>query len=55
MFFDKHLKQKISTLQKKILRFQQVKDSLDTDMLVLTLNESGTVTWQNANSAKELG
>lgn len=55
MFFNKHLKQKISTLQKKILRFQQVKDSLDTDMLVVTLNESGNITWQNANSAKELG
>jgi|GEM_PF-5375628 len=55
MFFSKKSEEKIAQLEKKLFRMDQVTDSLNKEMLVMTLNEAGVITAQNSNSADELG
>jgi len=55
MFFNKSLKQKIERLESKLFKLDQVKASLDREMLVMTIDESGAITGQNGNSESELG
>ena len=55
MFFSKKDNEKIAQLEKKLLRMEQIANSLNNEMLVMTLNEAGVITGQNSNSANELG
>ena len=55
MFFGRKLEQKIAKLEKKLFRMDQINNSLNEEMLVMTLDGGGTITGQNTNSAQELG
>lgn len=55
MFFSKKHEQKIAQLEKKLSRMDQITSSLNKEMLVMTLDQSGVITGQNNNSANELG
>ena len=55
MFFSRKHEEKIAQLEKKLFRLEQVADSLNREMLVMTLDEAGVITGQNSNSANELG
>lgn len=55
MFFSKKHEAKIAQLEKKLFSLEQVADSLNKEMLVMSLDESGGITGQNSNSATERG
>ncbi|SEN28728.1 methyl-accepting chemotaxis sensory transducer with Pas/Pac sensor [Pseudomonas sp. ok272] len=52
--FNKRLKQELSALREELSTLQQVKDSLESEMLVLTLDTDGRVQWINHNFAQEM-
>ena len=50
MFFSKKDNEKIAQLEKKLLRMEQIANSLNNEMLVMTLNEAGVITGIDAMS-----
>ena len=52
--FNKRLKQELSALREELSSLQQVKESLDSEMLVLTLDPDGRVHSINPNFAQEM-
>lgn len=55
MFFNKTLKSESAELKSKLFKQEQVKKSLDEEMLVLIIDKTGLVTAQNKNFTDELG
>ena len=55
MFFNQKSKNKIVELEKKIFELEQVRQGLDSEMLVVKLDASGHIKEQNDNSKKEGG
>ena len=53
MFFNQPLKNQIADLQSKLFVREQVKQSLDSEMLVLELDKQGTILRQNKNFERE--
>lgn len=52
--FNKRLKQELSALREELSSLQQVKESLESEMLVLTLDPDGRVQSINQNFAQEM-
>ncbi|WDU61633.1 methyl-accepting chemotaxis protein [Pseudomonas poae] len=52
--FNTRLKQELSALREELSSLQQVKESLESEMLCLTLDAEGRVEWANANFLEEL-
>ncbi len=52
--FNKRLKQELSALREELSSLQQVKESLESEMLVLTLDRDGRVQSVNQNFASEM-
>ena len=52
--FNTRLKQELSALREELSSLQQVKESLESEMLCLTLDAEGRVEWANANFLSEL-
>nr|WP_025856513.1 PAS domain-containing methyl-accepting chemotaxis protein [Pseudomonas sp. CHM02] len=52
--FNTRLKQELSALREELSSLQQVKESLESEMLCLTLDPEGRVEWANANFLQEL-
>ena len=53
MFFNQSLKNQIADLQSKLSVREQVKQSLDSEMLVLELDKQGAILRQNKNFERE--
>ena len=49
MFFNQSLENQIADLQSKLSVREQVKQSLDSEMLVLELDKQGAILRQNKN------
>ncbi|MEF9674416.1 PAS domain-containing protein [Pseudomonas sp. PCH446] len=52
--FNKRLKQELSALREELSSVQQVKDSLEQEMLVLTLDPDGRIESANQNFIQEM-
>ncbi|AKS06534.1 chemotaxis protein [Pseudomonas trivialis] len=52
--FNTRLKQELSALREELSSLHQVKESLESEMLCLTLDAEGRVEWANANFLQEL-
>ncbi|MDQ0738413.1 methyl-accepting chemotaxis protein [Pseudomonas sp. W4I3] len=52
--FNTRLKQELSALREELSSLHQVKQSLESEMLCLTLDTDGRVEWANANFLQEL-
>jgi len=52
--FNTRLKQELSALREELSSLQQVKESLESEMLCLTLDAEGRVEWANSNFLEEL-
>ncbi|EZI25808.1 PAS domain-containing methyl-accepting chemotaxis protein [Pseudomonas extremaustralis] len=52
--FNTRLKQELAALREELSSLQQVKESLESEMLCLTLDVEGRVEWANANFLQEL-
>ncbi|WP_242482866.1 PAS domain-containing protein [Pseudomonas sp. TH10] len=52
--FNKRLKQELSALREELSSLQQVKDSLESEMLVLTLDPEGRIQSVNQNFIDEM-
>ena len=52
--FNTRLKQELTALREELSSLQQVKESLESEMLCLTLDVEGRVEWANANFLQEL-
>ncbi len=52
--FNKRLKQELSALREELFSLQQVKESLDSEMLVLTLDPDGRIQSANRNFMGEM-
>nr|WP_073523844.1 PAS domain-containing methyl-accepting chemotaxis protein [Pseudomonas fluorescens] len=52
--FNTRLKQELTTLREELSSLLQVKESLENEMLCLTLDPEGRVEWANANFLQEL-
>ncbi|UXV20464.1 PAS domain-containing methyl-accepting chemotaxis protein [Pseudomonas fluorescens] len=52
--FNTRLKQELSALREELSSLQQVRESLESEMLCLTLDAEGRVEWANANFLQEL-
>ena len=52
--FNIRLKQELSALREELSSLHQVKESLESEMLCLTLDAEGRVEWANANFLQEL-
>jgi methyl-accepting chemotaxis protein len=52
--FNKRLKQELSALREELSSLQQVKESLESEMLVLTLDTDGRVQSGNQNFLNEM-
>ena len=52
--FNTRLKQELSALREELSSMQQVKESLESEMLCLTLDAEGRVEWANSNFLQEL-
>ncbi len=52
--FNTRLKQELSALREELSSLHQVKESLENEMLCLTLDAEGRVEWANANFLQEL-
>ncbi|RZI20856.1 methyl-accepting chemotaxis protein [Pseudomonas sp. 770NI] len=52
--FNTHLKQELTALREELSSLLQVKESLESEMLCLTLDPEGRVEWANANFLQEL-
>ncbi|MCM2380096.1 PAS domain-containing methyl-accepting chemotaxis protein [Pseudomonas marginalis] len=52
--FNTRLKQELSALREELSSLDQVKESLESEMLCLTLDAEGRVEWANANLLQEL-
>ena len=52
--FNTRLKQELSALREELSSLLQVKESLESEMLCLTLDADGRVEWANANFLQEL-
>jgi methyl-accepting chemotaxis protein len=52
--FNKRLKQELSALREELSSLQQVKDSLESEMLVLTLDSDGRIQSVNQNFIEEM-
>ena len=52
--FNTRLKQELSALREELSSLQQVKESLESEMLCLTLDAEGRVEWANANFLQAL-
>jgi methyl-accepting chemotaxis protein len=52
--FNTRLKQELSALREELSSLQQVKESLESEMLCLTLDAEGRMEWANANFLQEL-
>ncbi|MGR3888428.1 PAS domain S-box protein [Pseudomonas sp. 1152_12] len=52
--FNTRLKQELSALREELSSLQQVKESLESEMLCLTLDAEGRVAWANVNFLREL-
>ena len=50
----RRLKQELAEAREKLSSLEQVKDSLDSEMLVLTLSSQGEITYANGNFLKEM-
>ncbi len=55
MFFNKSLQHENQQLKNELYSLQQIGESLNTDMITLTLNPNGKITAVNANFERELG
>ncbi len=55
MFFNKSLQKENQQLKNELYSLQQIGESLDTDMIRLTLDQNGKVTSVNSNFENELG
>lgn len=55
MFFNKSLQKENQELKEKLYPLEQVRESLDEDMLRLTLDPQGKIISTNANFEQELG
>ncbi|GAB7527791.1 PAS domain-containing methyl-accepting chemotaxis protein [Pseudomonas sp. 3A(2025)] len=53
--FNKRLKQELSELRESLSSMEQVRDSLESEMLVISLDPQGRIEWVNTNFEKELG
>src|SRR5450830_112800 len=54
LMFNTRLKRELSALREELSSLQQVKESLESEMLCLTLDAEGRVEWANANFLQEL-
>lgn len=54
IIFNKRLKEEIEQLKEELLSMQQVRESLDNEMLVLTLDSKGKITAANANFINDM-
>ena len=52
--FNKRLKQELSALREELSSLQQVRDSLESEMLVLTLDAEGRIHSVNQNFIDEM-
>ncbi|RQO44055.1 PAS domain-containing methyl-accepting chemotaxis protein [Pseudomonas sp. KBW05] len=52
--FNTRLKQELSALREELSSLQQVKESLESEMLCLTLDPQGRIDWANDNFLKEM-
>ena len=52
--FNTRLKRELSALREELSSLQQVKESLESEMLCLTLDPQGRVDWANGNFLKEM-
>ncbi len=52
--FNTRLKQELSALREELSSLQQVKESLESEMLCLTLDPQGRIDWANGNFLKEM-
>lgn len=52
--FNTRLKQELVALREELSSLNQVKESLESEMLCLTLDAEGRVEWANANFLQEL-
>ena len=52
--FNTRLKQELAALREELSSLNQVKESLESEMLCLTLDAEGRVEWANANFLQEL-
>lgn len=52
--FNTRLKQELSALREELSSLQQVKESLESEMLCLTLDAEGRIEWANSNFLQEL-
>jgi len=54
IIFNKRLKEEIEQLKEELLSMQQVRECLDNEMLVLTLDSKGKITAANANFINDM-
>lgn len=54
MFFNKRYKEQLATISEKLSSLEQVRESLDLEMLALTLDAQGRITHVNPNFRNEL-
>ena len=52
--FNKHLKQELAALREELSSVEQVRDSLDSEMLALYLDPKGVIESANANFEREM-
>ena len=52
--FNTRLKQELCALREELSSLQQVKESLESEMLCLTLDPQGRIDWANGNFLKEM-
>ncbi len=55
MMFNKRLKHALSVANEQLSSLQQVQDSLDTEMLAMTLDPQGRILYANRNFEREMG
>lgn len=54
MIFNTRLKEEIATLNEKLSSMEQVRDSLDNEMLMLVLTPQGQISYANPNFEREM-
>lgn len=52
--FNTQLKQGLTSLKERLSSMEQVRDSLDSEMLVLDLDAMGRITYVNQNFEREM-
>jgi methyl-accepting chemotaxis protein len=54
MIFNKRFKEQLSVLGEKLSSLEQVRESLDSEMLALTLDPQGRIAYVNTNFQQEM-